>query len=38
MKKDQRDFLTRRDFMKIAGYASLSAGVGLNFADANVSF
>ena len=32
MKKDQRGFLTRRDFMKIAGYASLSAGVGLNFA------
>lgn len=32
MKKDQRGLLTRRDFMKIAGYASLSAGVGLNLA------
>jgi arylsulfatase A-like enzyme len=31
MEKDQRSLLTRRDFMKMAGYASLSAGVGLNF-------
>jgi arylsulfatase len=31
MKKDQRSLLTRRDFIKMAGYASLSAGVGLGF-------
>ena len=31
MGEDQRSLLTRRDFMKMAGYASLSAGVGLSF-------
>jgi len=31
MEEDQRSLLTRRDFMKMAGYASLSAGVGLSF-------
>jgi arylsulfatase len=31
MEKDQRSLLTRRDFMKMAGYASLSAEFGLNF-------
>jgi hypothetical protein len=32
MENDQRSLLTRRDFMKLAGYATLSAGVGVSFA------
>ena len=32
MKNDQRSPLTRRDFLKMAGYATLSAGVGLSAA------
>ena len=29
MKNDQRTQLTRRDFIKVAGYAALSTGVGV---------
>ena len=32
MENDQRSTLTRRDFLKMAGYATLSAGVGLSVA------
>ena len=32
MENDQRSPLTRRDFLKMAGYATLSAGVGLSAA------
>lgn len=32
MENDQRSPLTRRDFLKMAGYATLSAGVGLSVA------
>jgi arylsulfatase A-like enzyme len=32
MEKDQRSPLTRRNFLKMAGYATLSAGVGLSVA------
>jgi len=31
MENDRRYLLTRRDFVKMAGYASLSAGAGLSF-------
>jgi arylsulfatase len=32
MGNNQKSLLTRRDFMKMAGYATLSAGVGVGFA------
>ena len=32
MENDQRSLLTRRDFIKVAGYAALSTGVGVSFA------
>ena len=32
MENNQRNLLTRRDFMRVAGYATLSAGVSVSFA------